>query len=84
MAWLDIIGILPIFFVSRPTMACLRDYKAQLKEGGPITFDPLKLGIRTPRAGKSAPPSGAVGGGWSARQPGEAGGRILGPHRFRQ
>ena len=46
MAWINIIGILLIFFVSRPTMVCLRDYEAQLKAGGPITFDPLKLGIK--------------------------------------
>jgi AGCS family alanine or glycine:cation symporter len=46
MAWINIIGILIIFFVARPTMLCLRDYEAQLKAGGPITFDPLKLGIK--------------------------------------
>ena len=46
MAWINIIGILIIFFISRPTIACLRDYEAQLKAGGPITFDPLKLGIK--------------------------------------
>ena len=46
MAWINIVGILVIFFVSRPTMVCLRDYEAQLKAGGPITFDPLKLGIK--------------------------------------
>lgn len=45
MAWINILGILVIFFVSRPTMACLRDYEEQLKTGGPITFDPVKLGI---------------------------------------
>lgn len=46
MAWINIVGILLIFFVSKPTMVCLRDYEAQLKAGGPITFDPLKLGIK--------------------------------------
>lgn len=46
MAWINIIGILIIFFISRPTIACLRDYERQLKAGGPITFDPVKLGIK--------------------------------------
>ena len=46
MAWINIIGILIIFFVAKPTMVCLRDYEAQLKAGGPITFDPIKLGIK--------------------------------------
>lgn len=56
MAWINIIGML-IFFISRPTIACLRDYEQQLKAGGPITFDPVKLGIKNAtfweeRAGK--------------------------------
>ena len=46
MAWINIIGILIIFFVAKPTIVCLRDYEAQLKAGGPITFDPIKLGIK--------------------------------------
>ena len=46
MAWINIVGILLIFFLARPTMLCLRDYEQQLKAGGPITFDPLKLGIK--------------------------------------
>ena len=46
MAWINIIGILIIFFIAKPTMLCLRDYEAQLKAGGPITFDPAKLGIK--------------------------------------
>ena len=46
MAWINILGILAIFFVSRPTIMCLRDYEAQKKAGGKITFDPQKLGIK--------------------------------------
>jgi AGCS family alanine or glycine:cation symporter len=46
MAWINIIGILIIYFSARPTIICLRDYEAQLKAGGPITFDPIKLGIK--------------------------------------
>jgi len=46
MAWINIVGILIIFFIAKPTMLCLRDYEAQLKAGGPITFDPIKLGIK--------------------------------------
>jgi AGCS family alanine or glycine:cation symporter len=46
MAWINIVGILVIFFMAKPTILCLRDYEAQQKAGGPITFDPLKLGIK--------------------------------------
>ena len=46
MAWINILGILMIFFVSKPTMRALRDYEEQQKTGGPITFDPVKLGIK--------------------------------------
>jgi AGCS family alanine or glycine:cation symporter len=46
MAWINIIGILVIYFVAKPTIICLRDYEAQLKAGGAITFDPIKLGIK--------------------------------------
>ncbi len=46
MAWINIVGILVIFFMAKPTMICLKDYEAQLKAGGPITFDPIKLGIK--------------------------------------
>ena len=50
MAWLNIIGIIVIFFVARPTIDILRDYEAQRKAGGGtsakrFTFDPLKFGI---------------------------------------
>jgi AGCS family alanine or glycine:cation symporter len=46
MAWVNVIGILIIFFLHKPTITCLRDYEAQKKAGGPITFDPVKLGIK--------------------------------------
>ena len=45
MAWVNVLGILLIFFMYKPTMRCLRDYEQQKKTGGPITFDPVKLGI---------------------------------------
>jgi len=46
MAWINIIGILAIFFVSKPAIICLKDYEAQRKLGGPIGFDPISLGIK--------------------------------------
>lgn len=46
MAWVNILGILLIFFLHKPTITCLRDYERQKKAGGPITFDPVKLGIK--------------------------------------
>jgi alanine or glycine:cation symporter, AGCS family len=46
MAWINIVGILVIFFMYKPTMRCLKDYEEQKKRGGPITFDPIKLGIK--------------------------------------
>ena len=45
MAWVNVLGILAIFFMYKPTMRCLRDFEQQKKAGGPITFDPVKLGI---------------------------------------
>ncbi len=45
MAWVNVLGILAIFFMYKPTMRCLRDFEEQKKAGGPITFDPVKLGI---------------------------------------
>ncbi|MFN6972079.1 MAG: hypothetical protein ACK4NN_14530, partial [Rheinheimera sp.] len=38
--------ILLFFFMNKPTITFLRDYYAQKKAGGPITFDPVKLGIK--------------------------------------
>lgn len=47
MAWLNIVGILVIFFVARPAMDILKDYEAQRKAGvKQYTFDPDKFGIK--------------------------------------
>ena len=47
MAWLNIIGILIIFLLSRPAIKALADYERQMKAGvEKYTFDPEKLGIR--------------------------------------
>ena len=46
MAWLNIIGILIIFFMAKPAMKALRDYEAQRKAGvSEYSFDPKALGI---------------------------------------
>ncbi|GHE82638.1 alanine/glycine:cation symporter family protein [Thalassotalea profundi] len=47
MAWLNIIGIVIIFFMSKPAIKALRDYERQQKENVEVyTFDPKKLGIK--------------------------------------
>ncbi|WP_020407986.1 alanine/glycine:cation symporter family protein [Hahella ganghwensis] len=47
MAWLNIVGILVIFLLSRPAMKVLKDYEIQQKAGvKEFTFDPEKLGIK--------------------------------------
>lgn len=47
MAWVNIIGILIIFFMGRPAMRALKDYEAQKAAGvEKYTFDPKKLGIK--------------------------------------
>ncbi len=47
MAWVNIIGILIIFFLGRPAIKALKDYEAQLKAGNSkITFNPKSLGIK--------------------------------------
>lgn len=47
MAWLNIIGILILFFMSRPAIKALKDYEAQRKAGvKEYTFDPEALGIK--------------------------------------
>jgi AGCS family alanine or glycine:cation symporter len=47
MAWLNIIGILILFFMGRPALKALRDYERQKKEGvTKYTFDPEALGIK--------------------------------------
>lgn len=46
MAWLNIIGIIIIFFMSKPAIKALKDYEAQQKAGvDKFTFDPKALGI---------------------------------------
>lgn len=53
MAWLNIVGIIIIFFMSKPTMAALKDYEDQQKQGvTEFTFNPVKLGIKGRRTGK--------------------------------
>ncbi len=45
--WLNIVGILVIFFMAKPAILALKDYEAQQKAGvTKYTFDPVKLGIR--------------------------------------
>ena len=47
MAWLNIIGILILFFMGSPAIKALRDYERQKKEGvAKYTFDPEALGIK--------------------------------------
>ncbi|OLF35939.1 sodium:alanine symporter family protein [Psychrobacter sp. Cmf 22.2] len=47
MAWLNIVGILVIFIVARPTLTMLKDYEAQRKAGVKrYSFDPAKYGIK--------------------------------------
>jgi AGCS family alanine or glycine:cation symporter len=47
MAWLNIVGILIIFFAGGPAMKALRDYERQQKAGVKrYRFDPEALGIR--------------------------------------
>jgi AGCS family alanine or glycine:cation symporter len=47
MAWLNIVGILIIFFASKPAIKALKDYERQRKEGvEKYTFDPQALGIK--------------------------------------
>ena len=47
MAWLNIVGILILYFMAKPAVIALRDYEAQRKAGvTEYTFDPEKLGIK--------------------------------------
>ncbi len=47
MAWLNIVGIIIIFFLSKPAILALRDYEAQRKAGvTQYRFDPKSLGIK--------------------------------------
>ncbi|EPF2929279.1 alanine/glycine:cation symporter family protein [Vibrio navarrensis] len=46
MAWLNIVGILIIFFMSKPALKALQDYEEQQKQGvTEFIFNPVKLGI---------------------------------------
>lgn len=47
MAWINIIGIIIIFFLGKPAIKALRDYEEQRNAGVTnYTFDPKKLGIK--------------------------------------
>jgi AGCS family alanine or glycine:cation symporter len=47
MAWLNIIGIIIIFFMSKPALKALKDYESQRKAGvEKYTFDPKALDIK--------------------------------------
>ena len=47
MAWLNIIGILVIFFMAKPAIKALRDYERQQDEGvEEYSFNPEELGIK--------------------------------------
>jgi AGCS family alanine or glycine:cation symporter len=47
MAWLNIIGILIIFFMSKPAIKALKDYEEQQARKVPqYTFNPVALGIK--------------------------------------
>ena len=47
MAWLNIVGILIIYFMSKPALKALKDYEAQRTAGvTEYTFDPESLGIK--------------------------------------
>lgn len=47
MAWLNIVGVLIIFFMAQPAVKALKDYEAQRKAGvDKYTFDPRALGIK--------------------------------------
>ncbi len=47
MAWVNIIGILVIFFLGKPAIKALQDYEAQRKQGIiDVHYDPAKLGVK--------------------------------------
>ncbi|MBA6291359.1 alanine:cation symporter family protein [Colwellia sp. MB3u-70] len=47
MAWLNIVGIIAIFFMAKPAIKALRDYERQQKAGvKTYTFDPKSLEIK--------------------------------------
>lgn len=46
-AWLNIVGIIVVFFMAKPTLTALKDYEDQQKAGvKTYTFNPEKLGIK--------------------------------------
>jgi AGCS family alanine or glycine:cation symporter len=46
MAWLNIVGILIIFFIGKPAIKALKDYENQQQQGVEVyTFNPIALGI---------------------------------------
>ncbi len=46
-SWINILGLLVIFFKSRPALRALRDYEAQQRAGvKKFVFEPQRLGIR--------------------------------------
>lgn len=56
MAWLNIVGILILFFMGSPAIKALRDYEEQKKAGVTrYTFDPEKLGIKNADFWKKSP-----------------------------
>lgn len=47
MAWLNIVGLLIIFFVGKPEIQALKDDDIQRKSNpDEYTFDPLNLGVK--------------------------------------
>ncbi|MCW8347533.1 alanine:cation symporter family protein [Vibrio sp. ZSDZ65] len=47
MAWLNIVGIVIIFFMGKPALLALKDYESQQKKGvKDYTFNPVALGIK--------------------------------------
>ena len=47
MAWLNIVGIIIIFFIAKPAIKALKDYERQQKEGvEKYSFDPKSLDIK--------------------------------------
>ncbi|WP_261834351.1 alanine/glycine:cation symporter family protein [Vibrio ishigakensis] len=47
MAWLNIVGILIVFFLSKPAIKALKDYEQQKAQGvKDYTFNPVALGIK--------------------------------------
>jgi AGCS family alanine or glycine:cation symporter len=56
MAWINIIGILIIFFMGKPAIKALKDYEEQRNRGvTSYTFDPKKLGIKNATFWESKP-----------------------------